>query len=152
MPQPPIPHLAAKPAKSRKVQDPRSNVATEGDTSVAGAPSAELFVSLIYNLACTTSAPEADRRSVLENALEELTDMMSDTPTLPHAQQADAQRSDLAVGLPTKHCAFQNCSWSHSADVDKHSKKQDMFMQNADQRLIDHLMSAHKSDLQRVAK
>ena len=110
MPQPPLPHLAARPAKVRKVQDLRSNLASEGDTTVKGAPSAELFVSPIYNLACTTSAPEADRRSVLENAPEELADMMSDRPTLPHLQQADAQRSDIAVGLPTKHCAFQNCA------------------------------------------
>ena len=109
-----------------------------------GPPNAELFVAPIYNLACTKSIPETDRRSILENALEELADSISDTPTLPNDQRAEAQRSDVAVELPTKHCAFKNCSWSHRSFVDKRATKRDVFMQTADQRLTVALPSEQK--------
>ena len=105
----------------------------------------------MYNLACTQSAPQEDRRSKLEQALEELADKISDTPTLPYDQRAEAQRADLAVELPTKHCAFENCSWSHRCVVNKCPDARDVFLQKADQQLIDHLILEHEDSLHFVA-
>ena len=48
---------------------------------------------------------------VSEQALEDLADLLSDAPTLPWNQAQAAQRSDVAVELPTKHCAFNGCQF-----------------------------------------
>ena len=77
--------------------------------------------------------------------------MISDKPTLSHDQQAEAQPSDRAVELPTKHCAFQSCSLTYNGCVDKHSIKRDMFMPNTDQKRIDPLVSAHLRELHPAA-
>ena len=80
-----------------------------------------------------------------------MADLLSDTPTLPQDQSEHAQRSDFAVELPTKHCAFIGCNYKSRGFVDSRCKRPDIFMLAEEKKLIDHLVSAYKRVLQPVA-
>ena len=105
----------------------------------------------MYSLACVSCPPEADQRSTQEHALDALADQISQTPTLPWNQRSEAQCEKHAIDLPTKHCAFMNCSWSHRTSVDMQSDKRDMFMRNADEKLVEHLLAEHHAQIDPVA-
>ena len=80
---PPLPHDAPRPPKSRRISGKQSAPASEGDNTLKGSPNPDPFVAPTYNLSCAKNAPEADRRTILQHALEELAETISDTPTLP---------------------------------------------------------------------
>ena len=75
----------------------------------------------------------ADPRRVLESGIEALAKELRDLPTLPAQPNNsreplhDATRRDMAVELPCKHCAFQNCKASYACDAD----------------LLEHIYDAH---------
>ena len=77
----------------------------------------------MYSLACVSCPPEADVRTTQEYALEALADQISQTPTLPWNQRAEALCEKSAIDLPTKDCAFKTSSWSHRISVDMQSDK-----------------------------
>ena len=66
----------------------------------------------------------ADPRRVMEIGIAALVGELRDLPTLPaepnNARKPwqDATRRDMAVELPCKHCAFQNCTAEYTCDAD----------------------------------
>ena len=145
---PPLPHDAPRPAKSSS-EHTTSSPAPHQETK--GPSNPDLFVAPMYSLACVSCPPEDDQRSTQEHALDALADQISQTPTLPWSQRVIAQCENSAIDLPTKHCAFTNCSWSYRTSVDMHSDKRDMFMRNADDKLAEHLLAEHHAQIDPVA-
>ena len=81
-------------------------------------------------------------RCVLQSALDDLSKMLRDSPTLP-VDPCDASKpldetrlQGCGLQLPTKHCAFSVCSWAVSVDED----------------LVQHLDRTHTQDLDKIAK
>ena len=82
-----------------------------------------------------------DTRCKLELALAALAKLLRADPTLPADLSAPSQacaaalREDAAVQLPAKHCAFRDCSWQGSTDLE----------------LLKHLAQKHAAALDAVA-
>ena len=95
-----------------------------------------------YHVSCLSETESPDPRRKLETALNPVSELIRDAPTIPADPENPAQPWHIAlsetsaVKLPAKHCAFKGCSWVCKSDRER----------------IQHLRNEHTDSLSKITK